>query len=57
MMTKISDVPEGVIIDWLGSFPEHWQVKRIKDVFGGFGSGTTPQPLIQDIMKMETFPG
>ncbi|UII30720.1 restriction endonuclease subunit S [Fulvivirga ulvae] len=28
---------------WLGSLPSHWKPKRIKDVFGDFGSGTTPK--------------
>lgn len=29
-------------IDWLGNIPNDWEVKRVKDVFGNFGSGTTP---------------
>ena len=28
--------------DWLGEIPDHWEVKRIKDLFKEFGSGTTP---------------
>lgn len=42
MITEISNVPEEIINDWLGLYPKHWQVKRIKDIFGDFGSGTTP---------------
>ena len=30
-------------IEWLGEIPEHWEVKRIKDVFNKLGSGTTPK--------------
>lgn len=30
-------------IQWLGDIPEHWEVKRIKQVFTNFGSGTTPK--------------
>lgn len=30
-------------IEWLGRIPEHWKVKRIKDLFRDFGSGTTPK--------------
>ena len=29
-------------LDWIGNIPELWEVKRIKDVFKNFGSGTTP---------------
>ena len=32
--------PSGV--EWLGEIPEHWEVKRVKDIFREFGSGTTP---------------
>lgn len=28
--------------DWLGNIPIDWEVRRIKDVFRNFGSGTTP---------------
>lgn len=30
-------------LEWLGEIPEHWEVKRIKDVFKELGSGTTPK--------------
>ncbi len=30
-------------IEWLGEIPEHWEVKRIKDIFKELGSGTTPK--------------
>lgn len=43
MMSTEIITSERVGIDWLGAFPEHWKAKRIKDVFGEFGSGTTPQ--------------
>ena len=43
MKTNKNTLSERMAIDWLGFFPEHWQIKRIKDVFGEFGSGTTPQ--------------
>jgi len=43
MKTNESTLSEKMVIDWLGFSPEHWHIKRIKDVFGEFGSGTTPQ--------------
>lgn len=43
MMSTEINTSGRVGIDWLGAFPEHWKAKRIKDVFGEFGSGTTPQ--------------
>ncbi len=30
-------------IQWLGNIPDHWQVKRVKDVFAYIGSGSTPK--------------
>lgn len=30
-------------IDWLGSVPKHWSVKRIKDIIIIIGSGVTPK--------------
>lgn len=29
-------------IDWLGEIPEHWEVKRVKDITTKIGSGVTP---------------
>lgn len=29
-------------IEWLGDIPEHWEVKRVKEIFRNIGSGTTP---------------
>jgi len=29
-------------IDWIGEIPEHWEVKRVKEIFRNTGSGTTP---------------
>jgi len=29
-------------IEWLGVIPEHWEVKRVKEIFRRIGSGTTP---------------
>lgn len=29
-------------LDWLGEIPADWEVKRIKDIFRYFGSGSTP---------------
>ena len=29
-------------IEWLGEIPEHWEVKRVKEIFRNIGSGTTP---------------
>lgn len=28
---------------WIGQVPENWQIRRIKDVFKNFGSGSTPK--------------
>lgn len=30
-------------IQWLGDIPEHWQVKRVKDIIQKIGSGVTPK--------------
>lgn len=30
-------------IEWLGSIPKHWEVKRIKDTITKIGSGVTPK--------------
>ena len=30
-------------IDWLGNVPNHWQIKRIKDIVVKIGSGVTPK--------------
>jgi len=29
-------------IEWIGMIPEHWEVKRVKEIFRNTGSGTTP---------------
>lgn len=29
-------------IEWLGDIPEHWEVKRVKDISSKIGSGITP---------------
>jgi type I restriction enzyme, S subunit len=29
-------------LDWLGDIPAGWEVRRIKEIFNNFGSGTTP---------------
>lgn len=36
--TKLKD--SGV--EWIGRIPEHWEVKRVKEIFRNTGSGTTP---------------
>lgn len=38
--------PSGIA--WLGDIPEHWETKRIKDIFRKFGSGTTPNTSRED---------
>jgi type I restriction enzyme S subunit len=35
-------------VDWLGNIPEHWEDKRIKDIFKKIGSGTTPSTSRED---------
>jgi len=35
-------------VDWLGDVPEHWEDKRIKDIFKKIGSGTTPSTSRED---------
>ena len=30
-------------VEWLGMIPEHWEVKRVKDVISKIGSGVTPK--------------
>jgi type I restriction enzyme S subunit len=30
-------------VEWLGDVPEHWEVRRIKNVYQCFGSGSTPE--------------
>lgn len=45
MMRYHTYKPSG--IEWLGEIPEHWEVKRVKDVFKGFGSGTTPNTSVE----------
>ncbi len=30
-------------VDWLGEIPEHWEVKRVKDLIFKIGSGVTPK--------------
>jgi len=32
--------PSGV--EWLGDIPEHWEVRKLRSLFGRHGSGTTP---------------
>ncbi len=34
-------------IDWIGQIPEHWEVKRLKDIAAMIGSGTTPTSSIR----------
>lgn len=34
-------------IDWIGQIPEHWEVKRLKDVATAIGSGSTPTSSIR----------
>ncbi|MEI7502299.1 MAG: restriction endonuclease subunit S [Paludibacter sp.] len=29
-------------VEWIGMIPEHWEVKRVKEIFRNTGSGTTP---------------
>ena len=57
MMSTEINTSERVGIDWLGAFPEHWKAKRIKDVFGEFGSGTTPQASNPRYYEMVIFLG
>jgi type I restriction enzyme, S subunit len=42
---KLSKYPnyKNTQIEWLGEVPEHWEVRRVKDIFNYFGSGTTPK--------------
>ena len=30
-------------VEWLGEMPEHWEVRKISQLFVGIGSGTTPK--------------
>ena len=30
-------------LDWLGDIPDGWEVRRVKEIFNNFGSGSTPQ--------------
>lgn len=30
-------------IEWLGEVPEHWEVKRVKDIVKKIGNGVTPR--------------
>lgn len=35
--------------DWLGEIPEHWGLKRVKDVFLSIGSGSTPKSSMTEL--------
>ncbi len=30
-------------VEWLGEIPESWEIKRVKEIFYNFGSGSTPK--------------
>jgi type I restriction enzyme, S subunit len=34
-------------IEWIGAIPEHWEVKRIKDVVANMSSGATPLTQVE----------
>lgn len=36
-------------IDWLGDIPEHWKIRRVKDVFSCIGSGSTPKSTMTEL--------
>ena len=40
MMRYEKHKPSGV--EWLGEIPEHWEVKRVKDLTSIISKGTTP---------------
>ena len=40
-------------IDWLGSIPEHWEVKRLKNVSTNVQTGTTPKTAILKYYEQE----
>ena len=41
-------------VDWLGEIPEHWEDRRIKDIFKKIGSGTTPNTSRDDYYENGT---
>jgi len=40
-------------IEWLGDIPEHWEVKRIKNVSLKVQTGTTPKTAISKYYEAE----
>jgi type I restriction enzyme S subunit len=30
-------------VEWLGDVPQHWEVKRVKDIVKRIGNGVTPR--------------
>lgn len=34
-------------IDWIGMIPEHWDVKRMKDIFPKYSTGLTPESKVE----------
>lgn len=36
-------------IDWLGDIPEHWRLRRVKEMFGDIGSGSTPKSTMTEL--------
>jgi type I restriction enzyme S subunit len=34
-------------VEWIGEIPEHWEVKRLKDIFENIQTGTTPSTTNQ----------
>lgn len=35
-------------IEWIGMIPEHWEVKRFKDIFRKYTTGLTPESKVED---------
>lgn len=35
-------------IDWIGMIPEHWEIKRFKDVFRHYTTGLTPESKVEE---------
>ena len=34
-------------IDWIGMIPEHWEIKRMKDIFPKYSTGLTPESKVE----------
>lgn len=34
-------------VDWIGMIPEHWEIKRMKDIFSTYSTGLTPESKIE----------